>query len=156
MKRALKNGKKSGSARRRPDLSLPRVRAALSNGSALLLEHVDGRLAWTRRLRDLTNDSISDLGGRDMVSAHEMILIKRNTMLVVQLEMLECRFAEQDGVASSDQLRDYQRCVNTCRRTLEALGLQRRQHDVTPNPLNYAREFDRRKAEEVIDEEVKA
>jgi hypothetical protein len=48
------------------------------------------------------------------------------------LEMLECRFADQDGMATSEQLNDYQRALNTCRRTLEALGLKRRARDISP------------------------
>jgi hypothetical protein len=124
-----KPAKKSGSARKRVDLSQTKVRAALSNGSALLLRHVDGRLPWARRLRDLVADHVSDLGGD--LSTAETVLVKRAAMLTLQLEMLECRFAEQDGMATSLQLNDYQRGLNTCRRTLEALGLQRRQKDVT-------------------------
>jgi len=126
----MKNSKKSGSTRKPVDLSLPRVRAALSNGSALLLEHTDGRLPWARRLRD-------DLGGHDNISTAELVLLKRAAMLTLQMEMMECRFAEQDGMASSLQLNDYGRALNTCRRTLEALGLGRRARDITPTLQQY-------------------
>ena len=133
----MKKGKKSHSGRGKPDLSLTKVRAALSNGRALLLRDVaDGRLAWARRLRDLVADHTSDLGGIDNISAAETVLVKRAAMLTLQMEMLECQFAEQDGMATSAQLNDYQRALNTCRRTLEALGLKRRMKDITPPTLN--------------------
>jgi hypothetical protein len=77
-------------------------------------------------------DHVSDLGGPDNLSTAELVLVKRASMLTLQLEMLECKFAEQDGMASSAQLNDFQRCVNTCRRTLEALGLRRRPKTVGP------------------------
>jgi hypothetical protein len=37
---------------------------------------VDERGAWCRRLRDLINAHVSDLGGQDMVSSAEMILVR--------------------------------------------------------------------------------
>ena len=129
----MKQGEKSTSHRGKPDLSLSKVRSALSNGSALILGGVDRRLAWSRRLADLVSDHISDLGGDSNLSTAELVLVKRASMLTLQLEMLECKFADQDGMATSDQLNDYQRCVNTCRRTLEALGLRRRPKTVGPS-----------------------
>ena len=129
----VKRAKKSRRGRKQIDLSQAKVRAALSNGSALLLRHVDGRLPWARRLRDLVADHVSDLGGHADLSTAELVLVKRASMLTLQLEMLECQFAEQDGMATSGQLNDYQRCLNTCRRTLEALGLKRRPREVGPS-----------------------
>ena len=38
--------------------------------------------------------------------------------------------------------------VNTLRRTLESIGLMRRTRDITPGPLDYAKLYDCRKAEE--------
>jgi len=131
-KRASKRAKRSRLGRKQVDLTQAKVRAALSNGSALLLRDADGRLAWCRRLRDLVGDHVSDLGGTDNLSTAELVLVKRASMLTLQLEMLECRFGDQDGMATSVQLNDYQRCLNTVRRTLEALGLHRRQRDITP------------------------
>ena len=129
----MKQTKRSGSGRKPVDITQRKVRAALSNGTSLMLRDVDGRLAWARRLRDLVADHTSDLGGDDNISASERVLLKRAAMLTLQLEMLECRFAEQDGMATTLQLNDYQRALNTCRRVFEALGLRRRARDVTPS-----------------------
>jgi hypothetical protein len=84
-------------------------------------------------MRDLVQDHLADLGGRDNLSTAELVLVKRASMLTLQLEMLECRFAEQNGMATSDQLNDYQRCLSTCRRTHEALGLKRRAKEIGPS-----------------------
>lgn len=72
-------------------------------------------------------------------------------MLELQLEMLETSFAANDGMASSHQLLLYQRTANSTRRLLEAVGLKRQARDVTPHPLDYARQIDAEaEAEEVI------
>ena len=130
--RAMKKTKKSGLGRKHIDLTQSKVRAALSNGSALMLRDVDGRLAWARRLRDLVADHTSDLGGDSNISSGRARPAEARLHVELQLEMLECRFADQDGMATSEQLNDYERALNTCRRTLEALGLKRRQKTIGP------------------------
>jgi hypothetical protein len=126
-----KRVKISRSGRKHIDLSQTKVRAALSNGTALLLRDVDGRQAWCRRLRDLVADHVSDLGGDTNLSTAELVLVKRASMLTLQMEMMECQFAEQDGMATTAQIDSYGRALNTCRRTLEAIGLRRRPKDIT-------------------------
>ena len=118
--------------RHKPDLSVTKLRSAITNGKFLLLD-TDHRSAWMRRLRDLVANHISDLGGDDVVSSSERILVNHAAMLALQLEMMERRFADTDGVAKTDDLQIFQRCLNTLRRTLESLGLQRRARDVTPS-----------------------
>ena len=106
-------------------LTPSKFQSALTNGS-VLIRGVDGRSAWMRRLRDLIANHISDLGGEDCISQSERILINRASMLTLQLEAMEQVFARNDGIAKSDQIETYQRCLNTLRRTLETLGLARR------------------------------
>ena len=159
MKTSKKNGakqpKRSALGRKPIDLTHSKVRAALTNGSALLLRDVDGRLAWCRRLRDLVNDHTSDLSGEDNISTAEMVLVRRASMLTLQLEMLECKFADQEGMATSEQLNDYQRCTNTLRRTFETLGLKRRAKDIGPSLGDILRDGIRRDRREALDiEEV--
>src|SRR5262245_9538391 len=108
------------------------VRSAITNGTTLLAD-LDHRGAWARRLRDLIADHTADLGGADAVSQAEKVLVRRAAMLTLQLELQEQRFALNDGgEATGKQIEIYQRTTNTLRRTLEALGLQRRARDVTP------------------------
>ena len=109
-----------------PDLSLNKARAAVTNGSRILND-LDHRSAWARRLRDLIDDHTADLGGIDSLSSAQTALVRRASMICLQLELMEGRFAEaENGQATIRQLEAYQRCVNTLRRTLESLGLERK------------------------------
>jgi hypothetical protein len=110
--------------------SLRAFQSAITNGSDLLHD-LDHRSAWARRFRDLLRAHISDLGGDDNMSEAERSLVRRASMLTLQLELLEQKFADQDGAATSAQLGDYQRASGALRRILESLGLQRRAVDVT-------------------------
>ena len=108
------------------DLSIKKVRSAISNGSRLLPTS-DGRLPWARRLRDLCSDITADLGGVAALSESEKVLIRRAAMLALQSELMELRFSQnEDGAATTPQIETYGRCTNTLRRTLETLGLERR------------------------------
>jgi hypothetical protein len=134
----MKNVAASSRARKLPAPPLSRLRSAISNGSALFLEDFDRRGAWARRLQDLIADHTNDLGGIEAVSTAEQVLIRRAAMLCLQCELLEQRFAQDEhGEASAKAFDMYQRATNTLRRTLESLGLQRRQKDVTPSLSRY-------------------
>lgn len=82
-----------------------------------------------------------------MVSSGEMILVRRAAMLCLQSELMEQHWAQNGGEASTKEIETYQRCTNTLRRTLESLGLRRVPRDVTPHPLDYARQLDAEEAE---------
>ena len=97
----------------------------------------DGRGRWVRRLKDLLDEAISDLGGADNTSAAERHIIRRACVLIVELERLELKFA-QAGEVSVDDLDCYGRIAANMRRLFESVGLQRRARDVTPDPLEYA------------------
>jgi hypothetical protein len=97
-----------------------------------LLPGIDGRSAWVRRCRDLIAAHTTDLGGVDNCSAAERSIIRRASVLTVELERMERQFA-LDEQASADDLDAYQRCANSLRRLLEAVGLQRRAREVGPS-----------------------
>lgn len=101
----------------------------VTNGSALLPQ-LDGRTSWARRYKDLVALHVADLGGPASISQAQLNLIRRAAALTVELERWECRFAVYDGASATDLLA-YQRCLNSVRRTLEALGLERRVRDIT-------------------------
>jgi hypothetical protein len=115
---------------------LTRIRSAITNGTHVLT-NTDHRTAWMRRLRDLIALHTGDLGGESFVSESEQRLIRRAAMLTIQLEMMDSKFALNEGEASRVDLETYQRCSNSLRRLLESLGLQRRQRDVTPSVDQY-------------------
>ena len=110
-------------------LSVSRAQSVLTNGRHLLA-NVDHRTAWMRRLKDLVANHVSDLGGDDCISHSERMLVNRASMLVLQLEMLDSKFADNDGVGTREQVETYQRLTNTLRRCLETLGLPRRPRPV--------------------------
>lgn len=110
-------------------------RSRVTNGS-VLLQNVDGRSGWARRMRDLMALHLSDLGGEAAVSAAEKSLVRRVATLTVELERMEERFAT-DGEADADALDLYSRTSGNLRRLLEAIGLQRRPRDVTPDLRHY-------------------
>jgi hypothetical protein len=105
-----------------------RQKSQITNGSALL-PGVDGRSPWVRRCKDIISEAIADLGGFDNTSAAERSIVRRAATLSVELERMERQFALA-GEADADDLDAYQRCANSLRRLLEAVGLQRRARSV--------------------------
>jgi hypothetical protein len=120
----------------RPRKRHPRQRSRVGNGHKLIAG-CDGRGRWVRRLKDLLDEAISDMGGVDNTSAAERHIIRRACVLIVELERLEGKFAQASEV-SIDDLDCYGRTAGNMRRLLESVGLQRRARDVTPDPLEYA------------------
>jgi hypothetical protein len=116
--------------------SLAYVRSAITNGNTILVGNFDHRSAWMRRLRDLIQLHTSDLGGEDAISESERRIVRRAAMLTLQLEMMDSKFAANDGEATLAQLHLYQQVSNTLRRLLESLGLQRRAKDVSVPTLS--------------------
>jgi hypothetical protein len=116
-------------------------RSRITNGGKLLPGIVDERSAWVRRAKDVIAAHLADMGGEGNTSAAERSIIRRASVMTVELERLEAKFA-QAGEASERDLDLYIRAAGNLRRLLEAIGLRRRQLDVTPDPLDYAREHD--------------
>jgi hypothetical protein len=110
-------------------------RSRVTNGSRLL-EGIDGRSTWVRRLRDLIALHLSDLGGEDAVSEAERSIIRRVATLTVELERMEAGFAVA-GEALPEQIDLYQRTANSLRRLLESIGLERRSRTVVPSVSEY-------------------
>ncbi len=107
----------------------PALRSRVTNGKALFAQGGDARGPWARRLRDLLALHLSDLGGADATSEAERSIVRRASVIEVELERLEAKFAS--GEAADRDLDMYQRAAGNLRRLLEATGLQRRSRDVT-------------------------
>jgi hypothetical protein len=118
-------------------MSKPTHRSAITNGSRALVG-VDGRGTWARRFRDILSAHLVDLGGEACCTEAVKAIARRAATLGVELEMLEARFATA-GSATALDLDLYARIAGAQRRLLEALGLQRRMRDVTPDLTNYIR-----------------
>ena len=115
-----------------PGLSQPRSRVTTQR--QLFADGGDIRSAWARRLRDLFELHISDLGGNDAASEAERSIARRAAVITVELERMEASFAVRD--ATPDQIELYHRTASSLRRLLESLGLKRRPRDVT-EPTTY-------------------
>jgi hypothetical protein len=124
------------------------ARSRVTNGKELL-PGIDGRSAWVRRCRDLIELHSSDLPA---ASVAELSIIRRASVLTVELERLEQKFALA-GEASPFDLDLYQRTAGGLRRLLEAVGLERRLRDVT-NPVPRSRAPSSPTRADLIDVEV--
>lgn len=121
---------------RKVTLTKARLRSAISNGRYRLAK-VDHRGPEMRRLKDLVTDHLSDLGGIDNASHAERLLVSRASMLALLAEMQEKGFILSRLMVKPEEVELYTRTVNTLRRTCQALGLQRRQKDITPDLKTY-------------------
>jgi hypothetical protein len=121
-----RGGEGTSSNTKRPKDAL---KSRTTNGSQLL-PGVDGRSAWVRRCKDIITLHLADLGGANNCSAAEHSIIRRASVMTVELERLEAKFATS-GVAASADLDLYFRGCGNLRRLLEGLGLERRARDVT-------------------------
>lgn len=110
-------------------------RSRVTNGNELL-PGIDGRGIYARRARDLVALFVSDLGGIDAASEAEKAIVRRASILCVELENLEVQFAKA-GAAEPAALDLYQRTSNSLGRLLDRLGLKRRPRDVTPDIGTY-------------------
>ncbi len=123
----------------RPRIGRNPQRSRVTNGGKLLPGIVDERSAWVRRCKDIISQHLVDLGGEDNCSSAERSIVRRASVMTVELERLEAKFAVA-GEASERDLDLYIRAAGNLRRLLDAIGLQRRAREVVPDPLQYARE----------------
>jgi hypothetical protein len=121
---------------RKTTTNLKSNRSRVTNGSTLLPGTVDHRLAWPRRLRDVLDEHIADLGGPEACSAAERSIVRRAATLTVECERMESLFATA-GEASAEAIDLYSRLAGNLRRLLESVGIARRSRDVTPSLVEY-------------------
>ena len=110
-----------------------RTRTRVTAGKELL-PGVSQNSYWVRRVRDIMERHISDLGGFDSCSESEKNVVRRAAVLVIECERLERRFAQvpNDKNVSFKELQMYSTLANTLRRLLDMAGLERRTRDITP------------------------
>ena len=116
----------------RPDVvQASRSQSRVTNGADIAIEaDVDMRMPWPRRFKDLYGRHISDLGGIEAASEAKQSLVRRATVMEIELERMEAKLATQDN--PSDKLIDlYQRTAGGLRRLLETIGLERQSKDVS-------------------------
>ena len=102
-------------------------KSAISNGTRLFIDGLDGRSALARRYRDLVAEFVSDIGGADIISAAQRAIVRRAASLCVWCEAVEVR------LAAGEEIDIYTTAANSLRRLLVDIGLERRARDVTPS-----------------------
>jgi hypothetical protein len=113
------------------------TRSRVTNGSDLFAGDVDHRTAYARRAKDLMALHVSDAGGDNYISEATRSIIRRAVTLTIEIERLESAWAGQGGCSDVSQLDLHQRASGNLRRLLEAIGLERKQRDVTPDLSDY-------------------
>jgi hypothetical protein len=98
---ALNVAEKKPIASRTPKWAKATARSRVTNGKELL-PGVDGRSLWARRYRDVLALHLSDLSGENNVTEAEKTLARRAACLVVELELMEVRFATGDEPEGED------------------------------------------------------
>jgi len=108
-------------------------------GPGRFLPGIDGRSAWAKRVRFFIAQHLSDLGGLENCSEAEKSIIRRASVLSIEMERLERRFAlvPLDQMVSINELDLYSRLANSLRRLLDVTGLERRSKDITPTIDQY-------------------
>src|SRR5215813_1756242 len=75
----------------------PKRRSAVTNSKRLFVEG-DGNSKWARRYRDLVAAHIGDLGGADALSEAQISLCRRAATIELELEQMEGRLSQGEGV----------------------------------------------------------
>ena len=101
-------------------------RSAITNGNRQFALGGDGRGAWVRRWRDLTELHMVNIGDEATLSEGQKSLCRRAATLEVNLEQLEAKMSEDQGV----DLDVFNRLSGNLRRIFETLGLDRRARDI--------------------------
>jgi hypothetical protein len=127
-----------GKSRTPVALGRKRHRSRVTNGTGLFVDAGDGRGPWARRMKDVIELHLCDLGGVEVVSEAEASIVRRAATLTIELERLEAKFST--GEAADRDLDLYQRTANSLRRLLEAVGLKRVPKDITPSLSRYLEE----------------
>lgn len=115
------------------DLAKRKGRSKITNGTAFL-PGIDNRGPWIRRAKDVLAAHLSDI---PEPTAAERSIIRRASVLTVELERLEAQFAVA-GEADPETLDLYGRTAGNLRRLLEAVGISRRDaRNITPSLSEY-------------------
>jgi hypothetical protein len=99
--------KRSSLGHKQVDLSLSKIRSAVTNGSQVILG-CDHRSARMRRLKNLIGGHVADLGSRDLISEAQFCIVRRAALLTLELELMEVKFEANHG-ANGQELDAYQR-----------------------------------------------
>lgn len=120
------------------DASPIETRSGADSGKVrpLSLADIDRRTAAFRNSQALLADILADLGGAANASAGQRELAQRAAVLSALIGHAEAKWLLGEAI----DLGSYLASVNAYRRVLATLGLERRARNITPSPLEYARQ----------------
>lgn len=99
----------------------------------MTLGALDGRTLAARSAKALIADLENDMGGADRLSTAQRVLIQRAAIAAAVVEHMETMWLAGHPI----DVGALTTLINTLARTLGALGLERRQRDVTPSLTAY-------------------
>src|SRR5260221_182527 len=88
----------------------------------------NGMTAWNRTVRDVHGAMANHLGGEDMITTPETMLIRRIAVFEAEMRLMEAKIAvdRQHKRDPDEKYIDlYSRLVNAQRRLLETVGMKR-------------------------------
>ena len=118
------------------------------------LSRVDGRSIWARMFADYYASLIAQLGGEQVISEARRMLCRRASLFEVELNIIEGELAKLRGQGNMkmlarkialEWLAQYTTMVNSQRRVLEAVGLNRVAREM-PSLSSYIAEIESKKA----------
>ena len=113
-------------------------KSRLTNGRALL-PGIDSRSTWARLLRDVVSSLHSHLGGEELLTEPQRMLVRRIACFEAELCHLEFSFAKARTEGRAPEAADldlYSRMASAQRRLLETVGLNRAAKDINSPTLN--------------------
>ena len=114
------------------------------------LDALDGRTRAARRARELIDAIEQDLGGGDRLSEGSRQLVQRAAVLGTFIESCEAQWLAGETV----ELADYLAAINSQRRVLATIGLERRAKDVSELSLaEYIARADSEPPEDLSDDD---
>jgi len=103
------------------------TRSAVSNGTTLFTDDVDGRSREARRFRDVLGEIVSDLGGADRLSEAQRQLARRCALICVQCERMEAKAVSGEEI----DLDLFGTLTDRQGRAFQRLGIKRVPREVT-------------------------
>lgn len=102
------------------------IRTRIAQGKDIL-HGADKRTRWYRRLQELIDIHVREMGGGDSITQAQFVLIRSAATMTVALEKLEVGFANEQEL-NVKKLSEYVTYVNALRRVFSELGMTGNPH----------------------------
>ena len=96
--------------------------------------------SWNRAVREVHSSMANHLGGEDMITTPETMIIRRIAVFEAEMRLMEAKIAsERQAKRDPDEkyIDLYSRLVNAQRRLLESVGMKRVPRTIVPSLEEY-------------------